>query len=150
NQYVSDMVKSLGSGAVRASDLEKYNPTYKGYDGAYNEYEFDYSWNPINDDKFTKQAYQLAMQEFKKGEKTAAKIAQEGRNKARQANFGTELDALNRRALAASEDNSYEQVGGSPDVVLSSDTDADDAPAGQGRGSRRRRSAFFSGGGLLI
>jgi len=147
----TDLIKALGTGPVREADLKNYSATYHGTTGGDADQAYTYTWKPI--DKAQKGAYGLAVDLFKikeQGEKDSARIAQEGRDKARQTNFGAELDSVNRRALAASEDSAREQVGGTPDVVLSSDTDADDASAGPGGDARRRRSSFFPGGGLRI
>jgi len=148
---VDALKKALGSGPVRASDLENFGFSEQRTTGGDSDIPYTYTWRPLKN-LYTKQAYRSAVEAFKikeQGQQEAARIAQEGRDRARQANFGAELEAVNRRALAAAEDNAYEQRGGTPDVVLSSDTDIDDAPAGQGVNARRRRSAF-SGGGLRI
>ena len=149
---VSDLTKALGSGPVRASDLENYSASYRGTTGGDADEAHTSVWNPLKSNAYVDQAYRSAVEAFnikEQGQKEAARIAQEGRDKARQANFGAELATANRQALSASEDNAYEQEGGTPDVVLSADADIDGAPAGQDSNARRRRAAF-SGGGLRI
>jgi len=150
-QGITDLTKALGTQA-RLNDLRKYSKTYHRIDDY--GYGYDIEWSPLGG-KYTDQALKSALEAFgikEKGQQEAARIAQAGRDKARQANFGAELESINRRALAASEDNARNQESGAsdaPDVVLSTDTDAEDASDGRDARARRRRAAF-SGGGLRI
>lgn len=149
---VRDFTRTVGTGQVRVDDLRNYGKDYASSTGGDADMAYTYTWRPPIHEGFEKQAFNSAIEAFEikeQGQAQAARIAQEGRDRARQTNFGAELSTANRQALSSSEDNARGQEGGTPDVVLSSDPGPDSGLTGS-NGNARRRRAQFSGAGLRI
>lgn len=103
-----------------------------------------------------KQALDSTLQHFEiteKGQADAARIAQEGREKAAIANMGSGIASAQRRALGAAEQNAYDaaggQEGGVADVVEGSNIEEAGGEEGGNDVARRKRQSY-GGAGLAM
>jgi len=151
-QQVNDLTAALGRGPVSVDALRDYRATYRQTTGGDADMAYDSVWSPTGN-RFAEQALDSAIEAFnirERGEQDAARIAQDGRDEARQSNFGAELATAQRRSLAASEDQAQAGSSATPDVVLDSGVEDGGEAATAGNGNTRRRRQAFSGAGLRI
>lgn len=104
----------------------------------------------ISERQFKEQAYGRADKQYA-SDQEVARIAQEGRDRIKQAQLSSEIGYAQDASRRASEDQQRSgTTPGGPDVRLTTDGgDADSVDDGGGGGARRRRGAY-QGSGLKI
>lgn len=154
---VGAMLADLGDrptvDAVRAYSRDVDGGGYSG-SGESTTYAQPNTFSPFSND-IGRQALDSALEAFEireKGQADAARISQQGREKAAIANMGSGIASAQRRALGAAEQNAYDQQaqeGGVADVVEGSNVEEAGGEEG-GNDTARRKRQSFGGAGLAM